>query len=146
MQPCLYFINFIEIVGKIKYSITNYIYNRKVMRKILLLLALSLSPLGILAETVEIYIQIKNHRFIPEIVEAPAGKRIRLIVHNLDNSAEEFESHELNREKIVPSKSKVRIILPPLKPGEYSFFGEFHEDTAQGKIIVKAKKIETEKE
>lgn len=117
------------------------------MRKILfLLLALSVSPLNIFAETIELYIQIKGHRFVPENIEAPAGKRIRLIVHNLDNSAEEFESHELNREKIVPSKSKVRIILPPLKPGEYKFFGEFHEDTAQGKLIVKDKKIETEKE
>jgi hypothetical protein len=24
-----------------------------------------------------------------------------------------------------------------LKPGEYKFFGDFHQDTAQGKIIIK---------
>ena len=48
-------------------------------------------------------------------------------------------SIDLKREKIVLANSKARVILAPLKPGEYKFFGEFHEDTAQGKIIVKEK-------
>ena len=81
-------------------------------------------------------ITIEHHRFIPEILHLPEGKKIKLIVHNKDDIVEEFESHALKREKLVPPKSKATIMLAPLKNGEYSFFGEFHAETAQGKIIV----------
>lgn len=82
-------------------------------------------------------LKIINHRFEPEILQAVAGKRIKLIVHNTDKTVEEFESYELKREKIIPGGKTVNIILPPLKPGKYNFFGEFHEDTAQGYLVVK---------
>jgi plastocyanin len=88
---------------------------------------------------VEVDLIIKDHKFEPEILELPAGEKIRITVHNKDNTIEEFESIDLKREKIVLAKSKARVILAPLKPGEYKFFGELHEDTAQGKIIVKEK-------
>lgn len=86
---------------------------------------------------------IKDHKFEPEILELPAGRKIIITVHNQDATIEEFESHDLKREKIVLGNSKIRVILAPLKPGEYKFFGEFHEETAQGKIVVKE---ETRKE
>ncbi len=85
----------------------------------------------------EVDLIIKDHKFEPEILELPAGKKIRITVYNKDNTIEEFESFDLKREKIVLANSKARVILAPLKPGEYKFFGEFHEETAQGKIIVK---------
>lgn len=85
---------------------------------------------------VERSIAIKNHHFKPNVIEAPAGTRIRLIVDNQDPTAEEFESHDLNREKIITGNSKAIILLSPLAPGEYKFFGEFHEDEAQGKLII----------
>ena len=86
---------------------------------------------------VEVDLIIKDNCFEHEILELPAGKKIRITVHNKDNTIEEFESIDLKREKIVSANSKARIILAPLKPGEYKFYGEFHEETAQGKIIVK---------
>lgn len=86
---------------------------------------------------VEVDLYIKDHKFNPEVLELPAGKKIRITVHNQDSTIEEFESIDLKREKIVLGKSRARVILAPLKPGEYKFFGEFHEDTAQGKIVVK---------
>lgn len=82
-------------------------------------------------------LHIKDHRFVPDIIELPAGKKIRLVIYNDDETIEEFESIDLKREKIIPGKSSTVIILAPLKAGEYKIFGEFHEDTAQGKIIVK---------
>ncbi len=88
-------------------------------------------------EAAEIEIRIKDHRFHPDVVELPAGEKSKLIIHNDGDDAEEFESYELNREKIVRPGRKITIFLPPLKPGEYSFFGEFHPETAQGKIVVK---------
>ncbi len=87
--------------------------------------------------TIELNVNIKNHEFEPKILEASANKKILLKVHNLDDTGEEFESHDLKREKFIPANSSVNIILAPLKPGEYSFFGEFHEETAQGKLVIK---------
>jgi len=89
------------------------------------------------AYSAEYQVKIENHRFIPNKIEMERGVRHRLIVLNTDATAEEFESYELNREKIISGKSKAVIFLPPLTPGSYPFFGEFHEDTAQGRIIVK---------
>jgi len=102
-----------------------------------LLLVLLASSRAFASETVEVDLFIENHKFTPEILELPEGRKIRITVHNKDATIEEFESIDLKREKIIFGNSKARVILPPLKEGEYKFFGEFHEDTAQGKIIVK---------
>lgn len=88
------------------------------------------------AETPEFTIEIRNHLFEPSELTVPANTKIRLIVHNLDPSPEEFESYELNREKIIMGNSNSKIFIGPLAPGEYPFFGEFNPKTAQGKIIA----------
>ena len=67
----------------------------------------------------------------------PAGKKVKLIVKNEDATPEEFESKKLKREKVIPGKSQATIFVGPLKAGEYPFVGEFHEDTASGKLLVK---------
>ena len=79
---------------------------------------------------------IKNHRFEPAELKVAAGQRIKLVVHNQDSTAEEFESHDLNREKIVPAGAKVSIFIGPLKPGRYNFMGEYNEATAKGVVIA----------
>ncbi len=79
----------------------------------------------------------KDGRFSPEKVEIPAGKKIKLVVTNEGPGPEEFESHELNREKMIMPGKSVEIIIGPLKPGAYGFYGEFHPKTAQGQIVVK---------
>lgn len=84
----------------------------------------------------EVKITIKDHKFVPNIVEVPKSTKIRLIVHNEDDTVEEFESHDLHREKIVMPNESTNIIIAPLKPGKYEIFGDFHQDTAQGVIIV----------
>ncbi|TMH52655.1 MAG: cupredoxin domain-containing protein, partial [Betaproteobacteria bacterium] len=73
----------------------------------------------------------------PQELAVPARKKFRLLIDNRDFTAEEFESHALNREKVVPGKSRVPVFLGPLAPGRYPFFGEFHEKTAQGTLIVR---------
>jgi len=82
-------------------------------------------------------VTIKNHQFVPSQIEMKAGEKHRLIVVNDDATPEEFESYELNREKIVSGNSKIVIFLPPLEVGEYPFFGEFNPKTAQGRIVVR---------
>lgn len=80
---------------------------------------------------------IKDHKFQPEELIVPAGTRIKLVIDNQDATVEEFESHDLRREKIIPGNSKGHVWVGPLPAGEYKFFGEFHADTAQGKLIAK---------
>lgn len=79
----------------------------------------------------------KNGRFEPELIEIPAGQKIQLVVKNEGPSAEEFESTDLNREKVVPPGKTITLFLGPLKAGSYTYFGDFHPDTAHGKIVVK---------
>jgi hypothetical protein len=79
---------------------------------------------------------IKDHRFEPPQFMLEPHKRFILRVINKDDSAEEFESRYLKREKIIPGNSTVDIAIGPLKPGVYDFMGEFHQDTAQGRITV----------
>lgn len=81
-------------------------------------------------------IEIINHLFIPSEFSIPANTKIKLIVYNRDPTPEEFESYELNREKVIMGNRKATIFIGPLPAGEYPFFGEFYPDTAQGKVIA----------
>jgi len=84
----------------------------------------------------EYAVAIKDHRFEPTEIRIPAGQKVKLMIHNLDATPEEFDSHDLNREKVITPESKATIFIGPLKAGRYSFIGEFHQDTAQGAVIV----------
>lgn len=106
------------------------------MRVILIVLFLFLQSCADDTDRFEVEIALVNHRFVPHQIKVPAGRKIKLLVTNNDDTVEEFESYELRREKIVPPHGRVTVLLAPLKPGKYSFFGEFHEDTAQGYLIV----------
>jgi high-affinity iron transporter len=79
----------------------------------------------------------RNHRFEPARLEVPAHVKFRLLVKNTDDTADEFESFELNREKLVAPGQTITVFLGPLDPGEYKFFGDFHQDTAQGVLVAK---------
>ncbi|HET8545769.1 MAG TPA: cupredoxin domain-containing protein [Pseudolabrys sp.] len=79
---------------------------------------------------------IKDHRFTPTEIKIPANKRVQITVVNDDPTPEEFESHEMKVEKVIPGKSKGVVRVGPLKPGRYPFFGEFHEATAKGTLIA----------
>jgi len=89
------------------------------------------------AEKPVITITIRDHLFYPSEVEVPANQKFKLLVINEDVTPEEFESYELNREKVILGKRKAVIFVGPLKPGVYPFFGEFNISTAQGKLIAK---------
>ncbi len=101
-----------------------------------LLALLLLLPTTVLAATPIVSLVIKDHRFDPAEVRVPAGTKVRLVVENKDATAEEFESHELNREKVIPGGSKASIFIGPLEPGRYPFFGEFNQATAQGVVVA----------
>ena len=85
----------------------------------------------------EFLIKIKNHRFVPEIIEVSANTEFKLVIENLDNTIEEFESDDLKKEKLIGAGKKISLQIKPLKAGQYKFYGDFHQKTAQGKIVVK---------
>lgn len=92
---------------------------------------------GMLHAGVPVYeIEIREHLFYPAELTVPAGQKVKLLVLNQDATPEEFESFELNREKVIKGKRKAVIFIGPLRPGRYPYFGEFHPETAQGVIIA----------
>lgn len=90
------------------------------------------------ADDVPVYkLIIKDHKFQPDTIEVPAGKKFVIEVHNQDDTPEEFDSNALHREKIVRGGGTGTVNLGPLKAGSYPFIGEFHESTAKGKVVAK---------
>lgn len=101
-------------------------------------LTLGVIPAAIAADDVPTFeISIKDHMFTPNHIEVPAGKDVRLVVKNLDPTPEEFESYDFNVEKIIAGGGQGTFLIAPLEKGDYKFFGEFHEDTAQGVLTAK---------
>ena len=80
---------------------------------------------------------LHNHRIEPSRIEVPAHQKFRLLVKNTDDAAEEFESTDLNREKLISPGQTITVFLGPLDPGEYKIFGDFHQDTAHGVMVAK---------
>ena len=83
------------------------------------------------------HLAAKDGRFSPEKIEIPSGQKVNLIVNNDGPGPEEFESSDLNREKLVMPGKSASIVIGPLKAGVYDFYGEFHPQTARGQIVAK---------
>ena len=62
---------------------------------------------------------------------------MKILVKNEDETTEDFESDQLKREKLVPPGEEIPVLIGPLEPGDYNFFGDFHRDTAQGVLVAK---------
>ncbi|MBI2383390.1 MAG: cupredoxin domain-containing protein [Gammaproteobacteria bacterium] len=88
-------------------------------------------------DVVERELVIRDGRFQPELIEVPAGRRIRLVVRNEGPGPEEFEIPDLRKEVVLNQGTTRRAVLAPLRPGEYPFLGEFHPDTARGRLVAR---------
>ncbi len=88
------------------------------------------------ADLAELSIAIKDHKFEPQQLKVAAGIPIKLTVSNLDAAAEEFESKALQVEKVIAANATAVIRLKPLAKGSYPFIGEYHEETANGVLVV----------
>ena len=100
------------------------------------LLALSITPAH--SDDLPSYdLLIRDGHFIPATLEVPANIKFRLRIRNEGPGQEEFESSELNKEKVLAAGVSSFLIFQPLKSGSYSFFGEFHPETAKGRIVAK---------
>ena len=82
------------------------------------------------------HVTLKDHVFTPSQITIPANTKVKLIIHNEDDSIEEFDSFDLNREKVIFPKKSGRIFIGPLPAGKYEYFGEYFPKTARGVVIV----------
>jgi plastocyanin len=99
--------------------------------------AMTILPAASLADDpVAIDLRLKDHKFEPSEIKAPAGKAISITLKNEDDAVEEFDSTALRTEKIVTKGGTITIKLKPLAAGRYPFQGEYHPNTAQGVLIV----------
>jgi hypothetical protein len=105
--------------------------------RFLLIFLLYIYSASALAIVQEFTLTVRDHKFIPAQLTIPANTKVKLLVVNEDATPEEFESYELNREKVVTGKGRITVFVGPLKPGRYPFFGDFHSDSAQGILISK---------
>lgn len=81
-------------------------------------------------------LEIKDHLFYPAEIVIPANKKIKLIIYNRDDTPEEFDSFDLNREKVIFPHKKAVIYIGPLPEGRYEFFGEYNPNSARGALLV----------
>lgn len=88
------------------------------------------------ADLPEYTLVLRNHVYTPGELRVPAGTKFKIMVENRDPTPEEFESNEFNREMIVLPNRSITVYVGPLRAGSYRFFGDFHQDTAQGRLIV----------
>lgn len=89
------------------------------------------------AEDAAVQVTLKDHKFTPAEIEAPAAKAFAIEIVNQDSAAAEFESKELRVEKVVPAGGKASVRVRALKAGRYNFFDDYHQDSAQGYVVVK---------
>jgi hypothetical protein len=88
------------------------------------------------ADLPEFTLVIRNHTYQPSELKVPADTKFRIRVTNEDATPEEFESTDFNRETVVLPRHTIIVYVGPLHAGRYGFFGDFHRDTAQGRLIV----------
>lgn len=89
------------------------------------------------AGAVEDYtLTLSDHAFVEGMLSVPARTAFTLRIVNEDAAAEEFESGDLHVEKLVPGHGAITLRIGALKPGVYTFFGDFHRDSAYGQMIA----------
>jgi plastocyanin len=110
--------------------------SRRVLVAAVTLVVLALVVAGPVHALDEVPVTIENNRFAPEEIKVKAGAPFVIVVTNKDKTPEEFESKELRIEKVVPPGKTLRINVRALKPGTYPFIGEYHQQTAKGRIVA----------
>lgn len=107
------------------------------MNRLVLALALIAMPLASAARADDaIEVHLKDHKFTPSVIKVKANRPSMIVLHNDDDTADEFDSSSLKIEKVVPGKDKGNIRVRALAPGKYPFMGEYHAATAQGVVIA----------
>ncbi|HLK12969.1 MAG TPA: cupredoxin domain-containing protein [Candidatus Binatia bacterium] len=88
------------------------------------------------ADEPAVALSVAEGGFSPSEIEAPSRSRVRIEVTNRTAVAIEFESFELNRERVVQPGQTVSVWVSGLEPGRYEFFDDFHRER-RGTLVVR---------
>lgn len=83
---------------------------------------------------------VKNQVFTPRVLSIPAGRQVEIILKNEDALPAEFESSDLNREKVIPGGSSLPLYVGPLSPGRYPFLNDFNPASTGTIVVVPAQR------
>jgi hypothetical protein len=120
-----------------------YLFPLRALRQVRTFFALTLLGAAVLygsehakaQQSASVAISVKDHRFQPSQISAPANRPISITVKNLDTAPMEFESVSLRVEKIIAAGSEGTVNVRALAPGRYEFFDDFHQET-RGTLTV----------
>ena len=96
----------------------------------------SLPMLPASAQEASYAVTIRDGRFEPSTLNVKAGVKFKLTVTNATAKSAEFESSELNREKVIPAGTSGSLNIGPLERGTYPFFDDFNQSN-RGQIVAK---------
>ena len=88
------------------------------------------------AQQASLSVSVKNHKFQPAELHAPANTPIVINVKNLDSAQMEFESVSLRVEKVIAGNGQAAVRIRPLAPGRYEFYDDFNTQ-AVGVLVVR---------
>ena len=100
----------------------------------LVLLGLGLRGPAVADQSLQI--SVTSQGFEPAELQGVPGERLKIEVTNLTAAAMEFESFELNRERVVPPGQTVSIYVSGLEAGRYEFFDDFNT-ARRGALVVR---------
>ena len=80
-------------------------------------------------------LRFEHGNFAPAQLVVQANKPFKVKVTNGSDTAIEFESFELHRERVVPPGETITVHMPSLAPGSYQFFDDFHHEVPKGLIV-----------
>ncbi|HEY4071706.1 MAG TPA: cupredoxin domain-containing protein [Herbaspirillum sp.] len=98
---------------------------------------LVLNTVSYASDLLTFQLELNDGKLNPARIEVPAGRKIKIEVHNTGKTPVEFESVQLRKEKVLAPGASSFVVIAPMQPGEYKFFDDFHMDTAQGVIVAK---------
>jgi plastocyanin len=100
-------------------------------------LALALGPAALPARAgdVTVAVAVRDGGFEPALLQAPPSTRVRIEITNQTPVAIEFESFELNRERVVQPGQTAAVYVSGLAAGRYAFFDDFHQER-KGALVV----------
>ena len=88
------------------------------------------------ADAFTVQLEMKDGELIPRTIKVQ-GQSCRCIeVHNSGSSPAEFESTQMRKEKVLAPGAKSVVVIARLRPGQYSFFDDFHLDHPAGLVIA----------
>ncbi|HEX6119984.1 MAG TPA: cupredoxin domain-containing protein [Dongiaceae bacterium] len=88
------------------------------------------------ADDPSLTLELKDHKFQPANPTIPANTKVKLTVKNLDATPAEFESEDIDVEKVIPGNSEITVNIGPLEAGTYEFYDEYHEDESTTNLVV----------